>query len=165
LIGATNKDIGKLISDGQFREDLFMRFQARVSLPILSERIDDIPELINYFIRQVNSHVRFSPNCIEALKREEWPGNIRQLRSVIQLAGYLPKETPLEISDLTEIINQYKTIGQQDHDLLPPLPFSEDMSIDDILDNVRNQTQSYSFKLVLQSYFNFTRRKITFRAN
>ena len=138
VIGATNKDIGKLISEGQFREDLFMRFETRISLPILSERIDDISELINYFIRQVNSHVRFSSNCIEALKREEWPGNVRQLRSVIQLAGYLPKETPLEISDLTEIINQYKTISQQDHDLLPPLPFSEDMSIDDILDNVRN---------------------------
>ena len=87
---ATNKNISGLIEQGNFREDLYYRMNSiEIQLPPLRERIEDIPELIAYFLeifcKQNNRFIQgFEPNAVHLLTQQDWPGNVRQLRSVIE---------------------------------------------------------------------------------
>lgn len=87
VVAATNKDLKKEIADGNFREDLYYRLNAiPIKVPSLDERRDDIPLLIEHFIRKYTESTRprkFSPEAIELLKAKSWPGNIRELDNVV----------------------------------------------------------------------------------
>ena len=90
VIAATNKDLREEISKGNFREDLYHRLSVIViKVPSLDERKGDIPELINYFSSQIcqesgKGPVAFSPEAVAALQERTWPGNIRELRNVVE---------------------------------------------------------------------------------
>src|ERR687895_174112 len=90
VIAATNKNLRDLISQGQFREDLFYRLNViHITVPPLRERRDDIPILIDYFLKsftQSNGSVvpLITPDAFEALAGHSWPGNVRELENVIE---------------------------------------------------------------------------------
>jgi transcriptional regulator with GAF, ATPase, and Fis domain len=90
VIAATNKDLQKEIEKGNFREDLYYRLSVVViKVPSLDERKDDIPLLVDYFVRQLSTEKGFlarpfSPEAIELLKEKSWPGNIRELGNVVE---------------------------------------------------------------------------------
>ncbi len=90
VIAATNKDLMKEIDKGNFREDLYHRLSVIVlTVPSLDERKDDIPLLVDYFVKQVSTEsgmpVReFSPEAIKLLQEKSWPGNIRELSNVVE---------------------------------------------------------------------------------
>ena len=90
VIAATNKDLQKEIEKGNFREDLYHRICViPIHVPSLDERKDDIPLLVEYFVEQICSEsgksiVKFSPEAITALQKRTWPGNIRELRNVVE---------------------------------------------------------------------------------
>ena len=90
VIAATNKDLRKEIEKGTFREDLYHRLSVIViTVPSLDERKDDIPLLVDYFVKQVSTEsgmpVReFSPDAIKLLQEKSWPGNIRELSNVVE---------------------------------------------------------------------------------
>ncbi len=90
VIAATNKDLMKEIDRGNFREDLYHRLSVIVlTVPSLDERKDDIPLLVDYFVKQVSTEsgmpVReFSPEAIKLLQEKSWPGNIRELSNVVE---------------------------------------------------------------------------------
>ncbi len=90
LICATNKDIHQLVENGDFREDLYYRINSfPINVPPLRARPDDIPLLVDYFLEQVaqeNGLIKpaVSPAAMNWLCQYHWPGNIRQLRSVIE---------------------------------------------------------------------------------
>ena len=90
VIAATNKDLMKEIDKGNFREDLYHRLSVIVlTVPSLDERKDDIPLLVDYFVKQVSTEsgmpVReFSPEAIKLLQEKSWPGNIRELSNVVK---------------------------------------------------------------------------------
>ncbi len=90
VIAATNKDIRKEIEKGNFREDLYHRLSVIViTVPSLDERKDDIPLLVDYFVKQVSTEsgmpVReFTPEAIKLLQEKTWPGNIRELNNVVE---------------------------------------------------------------------------------
>ncbi|GAB4320454.1 MAG: sigma-54 dependent transcriptional regulator [Candidatus Sumerlaeia bacterium] len=89
VLTATNKNLEELVSEGRFREDLFYRLNVvRVVLPPLRERREDIPLLIEHFTRQFcrqhGKDVTLSPRAIAQLQQYSWPGNVRQLRNVIE---------------------------------------------------------------------------------
>ena len=90
VIAATNKDLQKEIEKGNFREDLYHRICViPIHVPSLDERKDDIPLLVEYFVEQICSEsgksiVKFSPEAIVALQKRTWPGNIRELRNVVE---------------------------------------------------------------------------------
>jgi DNA-binding NtrC family response regulator len=90
VIAATNKDLRKEIEKGTFREDLYHRLSVIViTVPSLDERKDDIPLLVDYFMRQVSTEsgmpVReFTPEAIKLLQEKTWPGNIRELSNVVE---------------------------------------------------------------------------------
>ncbi len=90
LIVASSKDIELLVKEGKFREDLYHRLKVMfIKVPKLCERKEDIPLLVEYFVKQLAKFSglkerEFSEEVIAALQAYNWPGNIRQLRNVIE---------------------------------------------------------------------------------
>ena len=90
VIAATNKDLLKEIEEKRFREDLYHRLSViLIKVPDLDDRKEDIPELVDYFVEQVcaesgKSKVSFSQEAIKLLQARHWPGNIRELRNVVE---------------------------------------------------------------------------------
>lgn len=107
VIAATNKDLKREIAEGRFREDLYHRLSVIViSVPPLSQRLDDIPLLVEHFSRTVCEEYgievkTFSEKAIARLKRMPWSGNIRELRNVVErliiLGGQEISEKDVEI--------------------------------------------------------------------
>ena len=90
VIAATNKDLKKEISEGNFREDLYHRLAViLIDVPALNNRREDIPLLVYHFAQKIASEhgtaqKEFSPKAIELLQAYDWTGNIRELRNVIE---------------------------------------------------------------------------------
>lgn len=90
ILSATNKDLLKEIEKGNFREDLYHRLNViPLHIPSLDERKEDIPLLAEYFVEQICQEQgwakkSFTPQAIELLQQRSWPGNIRELRNVIE---------------------------------------------------------------------------------
>jgi two-component system nitrogen regulation response regulator NtrX len=90
VLSATSRDLAQEIAQGRFREDLFYRLNVvPVRLPPLRERREDIPELANHFVARFAAERRIvtpalSDEAIAALQAHEWPGNVRQLRNIIE---------------------------------------------------------------------------------
>jgi two-component system, NtrC family, nitrogen regulation response regulator GlnG len=92
LIAATNRDLDKAVAASQFRSDLYYRLSViTIKLPPLRERPEDIPLLIDHFVRRFNSELgkevqQVSPEAVDLLRRHFWPGNLRELQSVLKQA-------------------------------------------------------------------------------
>jgi DNA-binding NtrC family response regulator len=86
LVAATNRDLGKAVEEGRFRDDLYYRINViELIVPPLSERQDDILPMARHFAAEFAGRpVRFSPQAVQALLAYRWPGNVRELRNAIQ---------------------------------------------------------------------------------
>jgi len=97
LVAATNRDLAKMVSEGQFRSDLYYRLRVfPILLPPLRERREDIPLLVRYFVdrhaRKLYKKIESIPEeTMRALTRWDWPGNIRELENFIERAVILTK--------------------------------------------------------------------------
>jgi len=106
IIAATNRDLQKEIEVGRFRQDLFYRISVfQIQLPALRQRVADIEELSNHFLRvfadKTNKQMRYlSKDCLEALKRHAWNGNIRELKNVIERSVILSEGNEIELQSL-----------------------------------------------------------------
>jgi NtrC-family two-component system response regulator AlgB len=111
LIAATNHEIAKAVASGRFREDLFYRLNViAITLPPLRDRLNDIETLAMEHLQFVAGHcgkqvTGISAEALEAMKHYRWPGNIRELRNVIERAVILCGGAEIQIADLTETIN------------------------------------------------------------
>lgn len=116
VIAATHKDLKKAMEEGEFRQDLYYRLRVvPISLPPLRERRDDIPLMIDYFIKKFNLEMgkgveKVSPKTVEILVNYDYPGNIRELENIIEhtlvlcngntiLPEHLPKDIQVMKSD------------------------------------------------------------------
>ena len=90
VLAATNKDLAAEIAAGRFREDLYHRLNViPIHVPALDERKEDIPELVEYFCEQICGEQgvkvkTFEAAAVKALQERNWPGNIRELRNVVE---------------------------------------------------------------------------------
>ena len=90
VIAATNKNLTEEIAKGTFREDLYHRLSVIViHVPTLAERTDDIPLLVNHFIKRIcdesgKPEPKVAPEAFDELKKLPWTGNIRELRNVVE---------------------------------------------------------------------------------
>ncbi|MEE2808799.1 MAG: sigma-54 dependent transcriptional regulator [Verrucomicrobiota bacterium] len=106
LIVATNRNIPELVASGEFREDLFYRLNVvRITLPPLSERIEDIPLLANAFLKEFakeNSKPikELSGEAMRALNNHPWPGNVRELRTAIEHGVVMSNSTKITLRHL-----------------------------------------------------------------
>jgi DNA-binding NtrC family response regulator len=124
VIAATNSDLGRMVSDGRFREDLFYRLNViPVRLPALRDRRDDIPLLVQHFLERFCSNLvparcimTVSQQAMRTLMAYAWPGNVRQLENVLERAVALSGGRPqIELADLpTDVQEAGETTGSGD---------------------------------------------------
>lgn len=106
IIASTHQDLGALVGEGKFREDLYYRLNVvHVALPPLRERREDIPLLVRAFIDELASKHRrpvrdVSPETLARLQNYEWPGNVRQLRNVLESIIVLSTREIIDVADL-----------------------------------------------------------------
>jgi transcriptional regulator with PAS, ATPase and Fis domain len=106
LIAATHQDMGALVASGRFRSDLYFRVSTiPLFIPPLRERIGDIPILAHWFLERLqqdlnSSRLQFGPNVLKALEAYHWPGNIRELRNVLERAALLCHNGLISTDDL-----------------------------------------------------------------
>jgi transcriptional regulator with GAF, ATPase, and Fis domain len=106
VVSATNRNLEKMIEDGDFREDLYYRLNVfPINLPPLRDRLDDLPVLLGHFItkfaRQMG--VAVSPvtaDAVAKLREYNWPGNVRELENIVERAMILARGTPLAAQHL-----------------------------------------------------------------
>ena len=110
VIAATNKRLDQLVKEGKFREDLYYRLKVvEIDLPPLRERREDIPLLVDHFLEEFSRYYgkpkhRIHPKALNALQNYSWPGNIRQLKNVIE-GIVVMTEGEITLSDLPEEIS------------------------------------------------------------
>jgi two-component system response regulator AtoC len=106
VVAATNRDLPALVEAGQFREDLYYRLKvADLRMPTLAERKEDIPALVGLFVRKYNQRTGTSlsgvtPRALQALVDHPWPGNIRELRYVVERAAMMCEGEEIDLADL-----------------------------------------------------------------
>jgi DNA-binding NtrC family response regulator len=107
LIASTSRDLVADVRAGRFREDLFERLSVvRIAIPALRERVEDIPLLVDVFIKDFNrEHGRkvtgASPGALEALMRHPWPGNVRELKGAVEgMVVAVRERRRLDLTDL-----------------------------------------------------------------
>ncbi|TAJ31061.1 sigma-54 dependent transcriptional regulator [Bosea sp. (in: a-proteobacteria)] len=100
IISSSSRDLARLIADGQFREDLYHRLGVvPIKVPPLSERREDVPELIEFFMDQISvasglPKRRIGSDAMAVLQSHEWPGNVRELRNNVERLMILTKGDP-----------------------------------------------------------------------
>ncbi len=100
-IAATHADLAERVRAGKFREDLFHRLDVlRVRVPPLEERREDIPALVTHFAGRQRRPLRFAEDALLALQRAPWPGNVRQLRNVVDRIAIFCDDDPVTTASL-----------------------------------------------------------------
>jgi diguanylate cyclase (GGDEF)-like protein len=95
VVAATNRDLERAVAEGAFREDLYYRLNVlRIEIPPLRERREEIPALVSHFLAEARRRIgrgpsRLSPQAMDVLYRHPWPGNLRELKNVIERAAVL----------------------------------------------------------------------------
>jgi transcriptional regulator with PAS, ATPase and Fis domain len=139
IIAATNKNLSELVKERMFRQDLFYRLNViSVRIPPLRDRLEDIPELAEEFIRQYNSESKLSMQVLGAFYNYSWPGNVRELKNTIYHATILRQKGEIVLQDLPDyILDSVKLEDSSNHVVPESQPqlkgFVADMEKDKIL--------------------------------
>ena len=112
VIAATNRDLAAMVKQGSFREDLFYRVSViPIELPPLRERREDIPELVEHFVRKfcqlTGRDLHVSERSTELLERYSWPGNVRELEHTIERAVALERADAIRPESLPQAVTNY----------------------------------------------------------
>lgn len=139
VVGATNRDLRKLVRQKKFREDLYYRLNVgEVKIPPLRERRSDIPKLTLNILDRINNQLRYpkrlSTEALSRLQAHDWPGNVRDLENVIERSVRLCRRDVLDADDL--LITEPITYADPLEAL--PSPY-EGFSLEDFLGSARKQ--------------------------
>ncbi len=109
IVAATNQDLQLQVSQGKFRLDLFYRLNViPVRLPALRERNEDIRHLVRYYLNQINQgyqrNVNIAPAAMQRLMDHPWPGNIRQLRNVLERLALLAEDSVISETEVIHVL-------------------------------------------------------------
>ena len=112
LIASTNANIKEMIAEKQFREDLYYRLNViEIRIPGLEHRRDDIPLLINYFLKIFNlqhgMNKYMSNEAMTYLSKSDYPGNVRELRNIVERTMILSRDDEIQLSDAYEAFGMY----------------------------------------------------------
>ncbi|TKJ36571.1 Fis family transcriptional regulator [candidate division LCP-89 bacterium B3_LCP] len=127
IVAATNRDLKGMVTKGSFREDLYFRLAViRFEIPPLKERREDIPYLIDHFMRRFNARkgknlIGVSPKAMEALMRHNYPGNVRELENAIEYGYAVCRGRIIEFDHLPEEIQSALSQSTSDPESLSEL--------------------------------------------
>ncbi|HEV2274061.1 MAG TPA: sigma-54 dependent transcriptional regulator [Acidobacteriaceae bacterium] len=120
LIFATHQDLGEMVAQGKFRQDLYYRINVmRIDAPSLQEHAEDIPAIAMHFLRQYSSSYEkpmesIEPGAMSLLQNYSWPGNVRELENVIQRAIIVAQGTSIRGEDLPRNIQEEGVVNISD---------------------------------------------------
>ncbi len=145
IISATNKDLKEEVLQGRFREDLFYRLNViHVGLPALRDRMDDLPQLVAFFVKKCsvnlnNELLDISPDALRLMMNLPWEGNVRELENTIERAAILCNNNLIEPQDVQpETISIDKTATwTQEFDVLRLIP--DTVELNDVLYTVEEK--------------------------
>jgi len=101
VVAATNRDLGEMVSTGQFREDLLYRLRViHLNVLPLRERKEDVRVLIDHFASKAKRRATFSDEAVAAMERYRWPGNVRELQHAVEQAVWLSPNEVIEVEHL-----------------------------------------------------------------
>ena len=112
VVAASKKDLGEIVKAGRFREDLYYRLNViAIHLPPLRERKDDVPLLVEHFLKKYAAKSgkkieEISPDALSRMLEYNWPGNVRELENAIERAVALSRGIILTVKDLPTLIAQ-----------------------------------------------------------
>jgi DNA-binding NtrC family response regulator len=121
LIFATHQDLGEMVAQGKFRQDLYYRINVmRIDAPSLQEHAEDIPAISLHFLRQYSEMYEkpmedIDPEAMTLLQNYSWPGNVRELENVIQRAIIVASTTTIRVGDLPRNIQEETVISIDDY--------------------------------------------------
>lgn len=113
IIASTNRDLSQEIKKGRFREDLYFRLNVvPITIPPLRQRTDDIPEMVNHFMKRLNmkytKNVVVSRSAMEALEKYSWPGNVRELQNIVEYMFIMNDRDEIGFEQLPDkILNEF----------------------------------------------------------
>lgn len=111
VIAATHRDLKALVRQERFREDLYYRLAVfELELPGLEQRREDIPDLVEYFCRHQPRPLSFTPEALALLCRQAWPGNVRQLRNLIDRIGVLAEASLIDLARLEPFLSREQPV-------------------------------------------------------
>ncbi len=131
LIAATNRDLRAEVQAGRFREDLYYRLSTvQIRVPSLKDRLDDIPMLVQYFVKKYNEtyfkEIRgLTQRAQKVLLQRSWPGNVRELENAISSAAITTKNKFIDISDLPASLQNPAADDASSASSWRPLPLDE----------------------------------------
>lgn len=153
IIAATNKDLEKAVEEGKFREDLFYRLNViPLHLPPLRERIEDIPLLLDHFIRifckkRKRNPFKFSQEAMQCLINYNWNGNVRELENLVERLTILTNGDIIQVADLPDKFLKGQAIRvdkslpvQSTQSFMPPIAVSENgCDFNEIISNMEKK--------------------------
>jgi two-component system response regulator HydG len=145
LVSATNRDLGRMVAEGRFREDLYYRLNVvPIRLPPLRDRPGDVEELAGHFLARsaprLGRNVKgFTEEAMELLRRHRWPGNVRELQNLVEQALVFAEGEELRVEDLPEGLRR-----------APAQPFlavpAGDRALPEVLDELEKQLVLSAFE-------------------
>ena len=120
VVAATNRNLKEMVEQGKFREDLYYRlFVLPLRIPPLKERKEDIPLLLEHFLKENSvTKINVSDEVLERLISYHWPGNIRELVSVVQYMTSVMEGNHVTLADLPEQFREREEIANRNNDVL-----------------------------------------------
>ncbi len=110
IIATTSRDLPRMVVEGGFNEDLFLRLQTfTVEIPPLRERVEDIPALAEYFIRKASDKGKvrgFTTQAMETLMKYRWPGNVKELKEITERLVPLARGQPISVDLLPLVVRE-----------------------------------------------------------
>ena len=171
VVAATNKDLMKAVKEGRFREDLYYRLSTiQIDIPALRERSDDISMIVRVFAHDFAEHnhtrpVKFTDQALKLLSMYSWPGNVRQLKSLIEricvyedgkeitediIKNYIPNDTVLSTS-LVTANNTDSSLNSMLVDMIKKL-FAEVNELKKKIKNFESSTNTNSSTIIAQNH-------------
>jgi DNA-binding NtrC family response regulator len=112
VIAATHRNLEQRVAEGAFRQDLFYRLNvAKIRLPALRERREDIPLLAEHFLAQMGAKHTFTPRAMEMMMAYDWPGNVRELKNAIERGVVLNSDIRIDIDHLPSALHNFHRAG------------------------------------------------------
>ena len=154
VIAATNQNLEKIVKEKKFREDLYYRINViEIKMPPLREKKEDIPLLVDHFIRRFNLKMNkriasVSPEVMDLFMRYDFPGNIRQLENAIEHAFVLCQGTQIRIGHLPpEFLKRERESEAPGFSLLDPLKTAERQIIQEALEKHKGSRKRAAVEL------------------
>ncbi len=109
IVAATNRDLGREVREGRFREDLFFRLNVvPIHMPALRDRTEDVPLLLDAFMREQPRQIRFEPEAMQKIMDYSWPGNVRELKNFAERVSIMTVQDTVTREDVDRLLGSRK---------------------------------------------------------